>query len=137
MKWIVGSLAFIFLALAACSSARVGVVGAPMSDFRMDEEDAIVPARIVHNSEQIWNGNTLEQNYNYLVYEFDTEEHLYRARAYLDDIQTVSILGRFDRASSQPEILTSEQVDPRILAYLRRRYAVIMILGPTGYTPIE
>jgi hypothetical protein len=137
MKLLVGSLAFIFLALAPCSSAQFSVVGAPMSDFRMDEEDAIVPARIVHNSEQIWNGNTLEQNYNYLLYEFETDEHLYRARAYLDDIQTVSILGRFDRASSQPEVLTSEQVDPRILAYLRRRYAVITILGPTGYTPIE
>jgi hypothetical protein len=108
-----------------------------MSDFRMDEEDAIVPARIVHNSEQIWNGKTLEQNYNYLVYEFETDEHLYRARAYLDDTQTVSILGRFNRVSSQPEILTSEQIDPRILAYLRRRYAVITILRPTGYTPIE
>ena len=136
MKLIVGSLAFALLALAPCSSAQV-VVGVPMADFRMDEEDAILPARIVHNSEQIWNGDTLEQNYNYLVYEFETDEHLYRARAYLDDIQTVSILGRFDRASSQPEILTSEQVDPRILAYLRRRYAVIMILGPAGYTPIE
>ena len=134
MKLIVASLALVFLALAP---AQVSVVGAPMSDFRMDEEDAIVPARIVHNSEQIWNGNTLEQNYNYLVYEFETDEHLYRARAYLDDIQTVSILGRFDRASSQPEMLTSEQVDPHILAYLRRRYSVIMILGPTGYRPIE
>ena len=137
MKLLVGSLAFVFLAFAACSSAQVVGVGAPMSDFRMDKEDAILPARIVHNSEQIWDGNTLEQNYNYLVYEFETDEHLYRARAYLDDLQTVSILGRFDRVSSQHEILTSEQVDPRILAYLRRRYGVIEILGPTGYTPIE
>ena len=137
MKLIVGSLAFALLAFAPCSSTQVAVVGAPMSDFRMDDQDAIAPARIVHNSEQIWNGNTLEENYNYLVYEFETDEHLYRARAYLDDIQKVSILGRFNRVSSQPEILTSEQVDPRILAYLRRRYAVIMILGPTGYEPIE
>lgn len=136
MKLIVGSLAFVFLALAPCS-AQVLVVGAPMSDFRMDEEDPIVPARIVHNSEQIWNGNTLEQNYNYLDYEFETDEHLYRARAYLDDIQTVSIVGRFDRTSSEPDIVTSEQIDPRILAYLRRRYAVIMIPGPSGYTPME
>ncbi|MBI1185886.1 MAG: hypothetical protein GC206_00850 [Alphaproteobacteria bacterium] len=103
----------------------------------MDDEDAIAPVRIAHNSEQVWNSDTLEQNYNYLVYEFETDEHLYRARAYLDDIQTVAILGRFSRASSQPEMLTGEQVDPRILAYLRRRYAVVTILGPTGYAPIE
>jgi hypothetical protein len=138
MKLLVGGLAFIFLALATCSSAQVIGVGTPMSDVRLDEEDAIVPARIMHNSEQIWNGNSLEQNYNYLVYEFETDEHLYEARAYLDDIRTVSILGRYDRARrAQREILTSEQVDPRILAYLRRRYRVIKILGPTGYTPIE
>lgn len=137
MKLFAGGLAFIFLALAACASAQVVGVGAPMLDFRMDGEDAIVPARITHNSEQIWNDNTLEQNYNYLVYEFEIDEHLYRARAYLDDIQTVAILGRFDRTSSQREILTSEQIDPRILAYLRRRYAVITILGPTGYMPID
>ncbi len=102
----------------------------------MDEEDAIVPTRITHNSEQIWNGTTLEQSYNYLDYEFETDEHLYRARSYLDDIQTVAILGRFDHASSEPEIVTSEQVDPRILAYLRRRYAVITIPGSTDYETI-
>lgn len=137
MKWLIGVLALAFLALTACSSAQVAGVATPMSDFRMDSEDAIVPVRITHSSEQTWNGNTLEQNYNYLVYEFEIGEHIYRARAYLDDIRTVSILGRFDSAGSTPVLLTKAEVDPRVLAYLQLRYAVIMLLGPTGYEPID
>jgi hypothetical protein len=35
-----------------------------MAKFRINEEDPILPVRITHNSEQIWNGNSLEQNYN-------------------------------------------------------------------------
>lgn len=137
MKRLTGGSALVFMALAASASAQVAEVPAPMLDFRMDVEDDIAPTRITHNSEQMWDGEALEQNYNYLVYEFETDTHIYRARAYLDTIETVAILGRIDRTSSQREMLTSDQVDPRILAYLRRRYAVITILGPAGYAPIE
>lgn len=106
-------------------------------EFRWDEEDAIRPVRITHNSEQLWNGNDLEQNYNYLVYEFETEQHSYRARAYLDDIQTVSVYGPFDKSASNPVPLAGVQVDQRVLDYLRRRYRSIQRLGSAGYVPIE
>ena len=68
-----------------------------MAEFRMDEADPILPVRIMHNSEQIWDGDALEQNYNYLVYDFETERHRYRARAYLDEIHTVAVYGPFDK----------------------------------------
>ena len=51
-----------------------------MAELRLDEDDPIVPVRITHNSEQIWDGDTLEQDYNYLIYEFETEQHQYSAR---------------------------------------------------------
>lgn len=137
MRRRTGSLVLVFLAMAACASPQVIGVPVSLAEFRVDEEDAILPVRITHPSEQMWNGNTLEQNYNYLVYEFETEEHLYRARAYLDDIQTVSIHGPFDRYSSNPAPLAGVEIDPRVIAYLRRRYAVITVLGPTGYVPLE
>jgi hypothetical protein len=54
----------------------------------MEADDQIVPVRITHNSEQISDGHGLEQSYNYLVYEFETERHRYRARAYLHEIRT-------------------------------------------------
>jgi hypothetical protein len=103
----------------------------------MDEADPILPVRITHNSEQIWNGNTLEQNYNYLLYEFETEQHLYRARAYLDDIHTVAVSGPFEKDSARPAPLERVEIDKRVLAYLRRRYVEITKLGPSGYVPIE
>ena len=71
-----------------------------MAEFRIDQEDAILPVRITHNSEQIWNGDTLEQNYNYLVYEFETEQHRYRARTYLNTIRTVAVYGPFAKDSN-------------------------------------
>ena len=107
-----------------------------MAEFRMDEQDPIAPVRITHNSEQIWNGNTLEQNYNYLVYEFETEQHLYRARAYLHEIHTVAVFGPFEKVSASAAPLAGVEVDQRVLAYLRRRYPEIKKLGPSGYVPI-
>ena len=93
--------------------------------------------RITHNSEQIWNGNALEQNYNYLVYEFETEQHLYRARAYLDEVHTVAIYGPFNKDSANPAPLEGVEIDQRVLVYLRRRYAEITRLGPAGYILID
>jgi hypothetical protein len=63
----------------------------------MDDEDPILPVRITHNSEQIWTGGILEQDYNYLMYEFETEQHKYSARAYLDEIHTVAIYGPYEK----------------------------------------
>lgn len=124
----------------AVRDLRFGADGgerAQMSEFRRDADDALLPTRILHNSEQFWAGERLEQSYNYLVYEFEVDHWVYRARAYLDEIKSVAILGRFDPAMERPEILMPEQLDPRIIAYLRRRYREITILGPSGYTPIK
>jgi hypothetical protein len=108
-----------------------------MAEFRIDEEDPILPVRITHNSEQIWNGNTLEQNYNYLVYEFETEQHRYRARTYLNKIRTVAVYGPFAKDSASFAPLEGVEIDQRVLVYLRRRYAEITRLDPAGYMPIE
>src|SRR5215467_9067677 len=101
--------------------------------FRFDKDDRIVPVRILHNSEQIWNGDELEQNYNYLVYEFETEQHFYTARSYLDDIREVFIFGPFEKSVPTVKELRDVPLDQRVLAYLRRRYFVIKQLGSEGY----
>jgi hypothetical protein len=108
-----------------------------MAEFRMDDEDPILPLRISHNSEQMWDGNSLEQDYNYLVYEFETEQHRYSARAYLDEIHTVAVYGPFEKDSDSHHPLKNVEIDRRVLAYLRRRYAEITKLTPAGYVPIE
>lgn len=143
MTRFAGILALAVLAVSACASpiyvveANEPVSVTRVSDFRMDDEDPIVPVRIAHNSEQIWNGETLEQNYNYLIYEFETERHFYRARSYLDDIHTVAIFGPFDKGNETPMPLEGVEIDERVISYLRRRYAEVRRFGPNGYEVIE
>lgn len=105
-----------------------------MTEVRVDKEDAILPIRIVHNNEQLWLGNILEQSYNYLDYEFETEQHRYRARTYLDNVHVVAIFGPFLKGSN--EAVEGIALDERVLAYLRRRFLEIQKLGPNGYEPI-
>lgn len=108
-----------------------------MVEIRMENEDAVVPVRITHNSEQIWHGDILQASYNYLDYEFETEQHRYRARAYLDEIHAVAVYGPFDKTSYEPRPVEGVEIDQRVLAYLRRRFGEIKNLGPTGYEPID
>lgn len=137
MVRLIGSSGLMALVLIACASSHIAGPAAIAQEIRLEEADLILPVRIMHNSEQIWDGDRLVQDYNYLVYEFETEAYLYRARAYLDKIQAVSILGIFDKYSKEPLRPTDLEIDPRVLAYLRRRYVEIDMLGPTGYVPIE
>ncbi|MAB09924.1 hypothetical protein [Hyphomonas sp.] len=137
MVRLIGSSGLMVLVLIACASSHIAGPAAIAQEIRLEEADLILPVRIMHNSEQIWDGDRLVQDYNYLVYEFETEAYLYRARAYLDNIQAVSILGIFDKYSKEPLRPTDLEIDPRVLAYLRRRYVEIDMLGPTGYVPIE
>lgn len=62
----------------------------------------------------------VEQDYNYLVYDFGDDMI---ARAYLDTSHRVAVM----RAGPVPEA---------VLAYLRARFDVIDQLGPTGYQSI-
>ena len=106
-----------------------------MSGSGVTDTDAVSPSAIEHRCEEIWIGGELEQIYNYFVYRFDLDGLHYWARAYLDDIDEVSIM----TASTDLEGLATQQMDgppAAMLDYLQRRYRRIMILGPEGYQPI-
>ena len=109
----------------------------PVAEFRLDDDDPILPVRITHNSEQIWSGNALDQNYNYLVYEFETEQHIYFARVYLDKIHSVFLFGPFEKGSDYAEPLDGFELDPRVLAFLRRRYSEITKPDTDGFVVVE
>ena len=64
---------------------------------------------------------SVEQVYNYLVYQWSSPPVV--ARAYLDEPHTVSI--------------TTGDPNPEIMAYLRGRYARIQRLGREGYRVVE
>lgn len=105
---------------------------------RWEDDDPITPDRILHLSEQIWSGDVLEQDYNYLVYEFDIDGRIFRARAYLDEIETVSCLGAFSPDAPESEAMAAigGPIDPRVLAYFRRRYRTIRRLTAAGYETV-
>ena len=52
-------------------------------------------------------------------------------------MHTVAVYGPFERNSPSHKPLKDVEIDQRVLAYLRRRYAEITRLSPTGYVPIE
>jgi hypothetical protein len=108
-----------------------------MEDFRLDSEDPILPVRITHNCEQLWYGNSLAQDYNYLLYDFETQKYLYQARAYLHEIHTVAVYGPYEKDLANSLPLEGGEIEPRVLAYLRRRYLEITRLGPAGNVSVE
>lgn len=106
------------------------------STHEVIETDEITPTQIIHGSEQILNAGQLEQDYNYLVYEFETATHLIRARSYLDEIEKVSVFGPFAKDDPQRP-LYNEPIDQSVLDYLNRRYFFIERFGPEGYVPLS
>lgn len=84
------------------------------------EEDAVVPTRISHQCQEMVTDKGHDAYYNFLVYEFVVDGMTYGARAYLDEIGTVSIFGPDTGASSGDDAVGP--IDPRIIAYFRRRY---------------
>jgi hypothetical protein len=99
--------------------------------------DAIVPSRLEHLCDQIIIDGKIDQQYNFLSYEFVCDDMLVLARAYLDDILEVSLFGPY-RCDLPPEqqVPLAVAFPPSVLAYLQRRYKRLKILGSEGYVTL-
>ena len=124
--------------LSACSEPKPApeVISAQVFDVEITDTDEIEPTKIIHGSEQIIRDQQLEQDYNYLWYEFETETHIIRARSYLDEIEVVSLFGPFAK-DSPTHALHDYPFDPRVISYLSRRYLYLQRLGPEGYISLD
>jgi hypothetical protein len=98
------------------------------------DPDTVKPTQIEHKCDEIFDGDTLQQKYNYFVYHFERDGRYFWARTYVEDIDTVSIYGPFDGRETMKPI--SGSPDDAILAYLKRRFEKIDTLGPEGYVTI-
>jgi len=105
-----------------------------MTDADYVDGDEVAPVEIEHRCEEIYRGGRLEQRYNHLVYHFECGGRYYWARAYLDDINAVSIFGPFDGRPAKQRV--EGQLDEQLLAYMRRRFREINTLGEEGYVTI-
>lgn len=98
------------------------------------DDDQILPTRIEHRCECILNAGAIEQRYNYLVYQFERASDSAIARAYLDQIDEVSILQMGGKLPVGE--MRSTEFWRDVLAYLRRRYDTVTALGEEGYAPV-
>jgi hypothetical protein len=90
----------------------------------MDNSDPIAPTQIEHSIDEVWDGERLEQRYNFLDYHFDEQGCYLRARVYLDDSQTATLFGPFEGRGSIAKVV-SPSTEQAVLTYLRRRYAKV------------
>jgi len=101
---------------------------------RLIDPDPARPSEIEHKCDEILDGDTLVQKYNYFVYHFERDGRYFWARTYTHEIGTVSVYGPFDgRGTMKP---LSGRLDDAMLSYFKRRFEKIDMLGSEGYVTI-
>jgi hypothetical protein len=98
-----------------------------------DEDDPVLPSAIEHKCEEIFDGDQLDQKYNYLVYHFELSRCYFSARAYLRDIESVALFGPYDSRATMTPVEGS--LDEAVIAYLKRRFWTIQN-GNDGYATL-
>lgn len=107
-------------------------------DIEMRSEDVISPVSIEHKVDDLFDHGELQRSYNYLDYRFERDGAYIRARAYLYEIESVSIYGPF-AISAPHEPVRNDELYRFVLEYLKRRFSVIESLSsdePDGYKVI-
>jgi len=87
----------------------------------MEKVDPITPSQIEHSVDEVWDGERLEERYNYLDYHFEEPGAYVRARVYFDDAQTATLFGPFEKRGSIARVTSHSMLDAA-LVYLQRRY---------------
>lgn len=128
-----------FVALLALSFVLIASMSSQSSSIEVlqDVVDPIAPNKVTHHVDEIFEGEQLIEKYNFLVYEFVTEEGFIKARAYLDEIETVALFGPFSDKNLQ-ERISAPALEAATIEYFRRRYRKIERFLPdsnsaTGY----
>ena len=93
------------------------------------DDDEIVPVRIVHDMEEIYQNGRVEQRYNFMDYHFEGEGAHIRARHYVSSRSKVTIYGPYASPESQ-ETVVAPEFARKVRAYLDRRFAHVSIPDP-------
>jgi hypothetical protein len=105
-----------------------------MAEYRFVDRDNFRPTEIEHKCDEIFDGEALEQKYNYIVYHFDCKGTYFWARTYTDEIDTVSVYGPFESRDTMNRI--SGSLDETMLSYFKRRFRKIQTLGNEGHMAV-
>lgn len=82
------------------------------------------PFEIEHSVDEIWDGATLLQRYNFLDLYFEDDDGYCRARAYVDEMDSVTLFGPFAQRTSLSKV-ERPSFEQYVLAYLERRFRVV------------
>ncbi len=84
----------------------------------------VEPVAIEHLCEELWFGDRLGERHNFLEYIFEDARARILARAYLSEIERVTIANAFLKTSdsSPPAEIDAPELRAGARAYLRRRY---------------
>lgn len=94
--------------------------------------DAIQPTVIHHLVDEFRAGGQLIQHYNYFDYEFERDGLSCQARAYVETIDEVALMGLSPKEGGHRKVPNSAFRDD-ILQFLKRRFQHITELGEAGY----
>ena len=98
-------------------------------------DDAILPSAIRHQVDEIHDEGRLQEQYNFIEYDFEQDGAYCWARTYVDTIGEVVIFGPFaGRDDLRP--VDAPRLRDAVLDYLKRRFEKIDELGDTGYVRI-
>jgi len=93
------------------------------------------PYQIEHLVDVLGSDGQIDQVYNYLVYRFQDNGAYIWARAYLDDIGTISIYGPFNSDTDLTPVENSSLMNG-VIDYMKIRYADLQAFGENGYVKI-
>ncbi len=111
------------------------IVSSRFRELTSQPDDPIRPTAILHNIDEIDAEETPDVVYNYLVYAFERDGAVCKARTYLDTIEEVSVFGPFAGPDDlRPIEAPGFRAD--VLSYLKRRFRVIQELREDGYHTI-
>lgn len=91
----------------------------------MQGTDPIVPTSIEHSIDEVWNGEELDQYYNFIDYHFEESRAYLRARFYLDEPQKVFLSGPFESRQSKV-VVAADSTREAVVTYLERRFSKIV-----------
>lgn len=92
--------------------------------MRFETTDSIVPVLIEHSVDEIWNGDDLEQFYNFIDYHFEGDGAYLRAHVYVDEMRNVSLFGPFEGRESITKV-SAPEMEQAVLTYLQRRFLTV------------
>jgi hypothetical protein len=108
----------------------------PSSFVSFNTDADPTPFKITHNRDMMFDGDQLQQDYNFIDYWFGDPAAPYRARHYLGDDEVSIFLTEKDGIPITVEAaLTLLPND--VLDYCRRRFGVVKVLTQDGYVEIE